>query len=347
MCIYELCVLTTTLGSCKSYKANEDIMGKLNEYEPIERFQNFSNPTTKPFKSGAVGFQEKSLTLQERIFHRLKKAGKLIEALFSAALHNHSTEVTNRIRQSLGKLNNDIYLIQDSLDNKPLDFNSSKLEVNPGWIEEMKDIIEDLRNSILDTNEPNNTNNVNDIKNIGRLNHILTELDHLMQPRPGFKEVKEVELFKVGLSDIKPKMESKPKFGTERPQVNAQARRKNKMLTKPKKPTALKAKPAKTAVKKAVKKPAKAAAKKTTKAKVGVKAKSAVRSSKPKVGVKAKSKVATKRVASKRPASSAKSKVGVRKAAPKSAKTAVKRTVKRTVKAAPAKKLARRKAVKK
>lgn len=315
-------------------------MGKLNEYEPIERYQNFTNPTTKPFKSGAVGFQEKKYTLQEQIYHRLKKAAKLIEVLFATATHHHSPETSSKIRQNLGKLNNDIFLIQNSLVNEPFDFSTSHLEINQEWIDDMKGIVNNLRLSMSDTNDSN------EIRNVGRLNHILTELDHLMHPRPGFKEVKDTDFFKVGLNDNKYDLDVEQKLNKkEFSQTKTQLKKGSKMMNeenflsslttanaavkKPaskKKSTASKRSTKSSTAKKST--AAKRTTKKSTAKKTTSKSKSAA--SKTRTGTKAK-KAAPKRSAStkKTTARSTKSKsAGTRKTATKRTSTAKRRTVK-------------------
>lgn len=305
-------------------------MGKLHAYQPIEKFEDFSNPSSRPFKSNAIGFQEKTWTLRDQILHRFKKAAKILEVLFDKAPNHQDREETNMIVQGLSELNNNIYKIQHSLENDLEMLSGEKLDKQQNSINTMKRLIELLRPMMIEDQE---------IKNLGKLNHLLTELNHLLLPSSGFKDVKNIELLKVGLiengerstSHLKERIPEK----TERIRKSAQLKKGKKMTesTEIKKVAAKKTVKKKTATKRpAAKKTAKRPAAKTAKratAKKTAKKRTTARKVVGKVKLAAKkATVKTKRAT-----------VGVRKAAlsvTRRKSTAKRATAKRTAKKATA-----------
>lgn len=204
---------------------------KLHEYEPIEKYKNFSNPTTKPIKGHDIGFHEKHWTLRDQILHRFHRAAKLMEVLFTKAPEFHNREETNRIVDALSQLNNNIYRIQNSVETSTPELHSETISIFQQSIDRMRRLIDQLRPYLMGHEE---------LRNLARLNHLLTELEHLLSPSSKFKNYKQVMLYKVKLDGKGQKVgkHAVQKVPKKTGRVkSAQPKKGSKMVTKTKKRT--------------------------------------------------------------------------------------------------------------
>lgn len=202
-------------------------MSKIGAYQPLEKYKNYSLPTSKPFRSHAF-YQEKVWTLQEQIHKKLKKIAELLGSLYPKLSADFSKNIKVAIKKNLETLNEDLNLMQRDLNKNSYLFNTDKLKTNQHHITEMKQVCDTLQTIRSYEDE---------FKNIGKIKHALTELEHLIQPTS----------FEISLE--KARVKSKPKTlpaKKEHSQVVAQKKVKEKSLAKSKKSTtpSKKAKPA-------------------------------------------------------------------------------------------------------
>lgn len=148
-------------------------MGKINAYVPEDKHKSYSSPTTKPLKSGFGGYHEKGWSLQEQIHIKLEKTGELIQELLlngNGASQNRADN--NKANENYEILCNDLEHMENTLKNAPTLFNKSSLQINPNWIIEMKEICENTKQAVADQMT---------VKKLGKLEHTLTELGHLIK----------------------------------------------------------------------------------------------------------------------------------------------------------------------
>ncbi len=232
-------------------------------YQPPEKYKNYLLPTGKPLKSHAF-YKEKVLTLQERIFLKLKKVAEFLENLYPNLTSDISRNLKVVIEKNLETLIEDLRQMQSGLHKNPYSFNTNKLKTNQHCIDEMKNVCDTLQTVSSFEREFNK---------LSKIKHALHELEHLIQST---KFEKSLEKAKV---KSKPKTVSEKKERVlveakktikEKSRVNA---KKQKAISKKSKPTTKLVKPKKTVSKKLQKSKApvhklKQSAKKVTKPKV-------------------------------------------------------------------------------
>ena len=147
-------------------------MGKTKVYPPIEKYKNYSLPTSKPLKSHAF-YKEKVWTLQEQMYKKLKKVAELLERLYPKLTDDFSKNIKVVIEKNLEILIKDLDLMQQELLKKPSSFNTNKLKINQHRITEMKNVCDTLQTVRSYEYE---------VKNLAKIKHALHELERLIQP---------------------------------------------------------------------------------------------------------------------------------------------------------------------
>lgn len=202
-------------------------MGKKVEYQPPQKFKNYSLSTSKPLRSHYV-YKEKVWTVSEQIYKKLKKIADLLESIYPKLTDDFDKNIKTVVGKNIKTLIEDLNLMQRGLLKDPNSFNTKKLKTNQHCINEMKNVCDTLQT--VRTYE-------NEYKNLGKIKHALHELELLIQPSSLDKSLEKVL------------MKNKPKKGpVNKGQKLAEATKKikEKPTLKPKKqkPISKKAKPA-------------------------------------------------------------------------------------------------------
>ena len=184
-------------------------MGKIGAYQPIDKYKNYSRPTSKPLKSRAF-YQEKVWTLQEQISKKLQKVSELLDSLYPRLTDDFSKNTSTVIEKNLLILIKNLDLLQECLTQNPDSFNTNKLKINQRYITEMKNVCDTLQTVRSYEYE---------FKNLGKIKHTLHELEHLIQPtkfektieQARVKEKQKEETAKDGQVREKPKMKIEKK----------------------------------------------------------------------------------------------------------------------------------------
>lgn len=161
-------------------------MGKINAYQPRQDFKSYLYPTAKPYKSGAIGYQQRVWTLEDQIYFHLKKIAHFIDLLFEKSTNIHKKQVAISVKKNIEVLHKDLELLKKSLQKKLIDIDKKKLKINDRWISEMKTTCDNFKNLITDTIE---------VKILHKLRHMLNELEHLIKPK--LHGIQKGELLKV------------------------------------------------------------------------------------------------------------------------------------------------------
>lgn len=233
-------------------------MGKIHAFQPVDKLRNYSRATTKPFRSGSIDYQPKIWSLPEQIQKKLGTLAGFIEILFPQGPNDF------KVQSNLEILWKDLDQMQMCLDDNPYEFSHDALQTNLDSITEMKNICDSLKSFNSDKYE---------IKKLGKLEHVLTELEHLIYPKQKVR-LQEAPLFHVGLNHIpnkrkqnmenvkkvtKKAVKAKPKAAVKKTASHKTAVKKTVKKTTVKKV----ARPVKKAVVKAVKKTVAAVKKRT------------------------------------------------------------------------------------
>lgn len=147
-------------------------MGKIGAYQPIEKYKNYSMPTSKPLKSHAF-YKEKIWTLQEKIHKQLKKVAEFLEGLYPKMTENFSMNIKVAIAKNLEILTEDLKLLQGCLQKNPDSFNTNMLNTNQNRITEMKTVCDALQTV---------SSYEDKFLKLSKIKHALHELEHLIQP---------------------------------------------------------------------------------------------------------------------------------------------------------------------
>ena len=104
-------------------------MDKMGAYQPPEKYKNYLLPTSKPSRSHAF-YEQKVWTLQEQIFHKLKKVAEFLESLYPKLSDDYTGHIKVVIERNLETLVEDLDQLQFGLLKNPQDFNTNKLKIN-------------------------------------------------------------------------------------------------------------------------------------------------------------------------------------------------------------------------
>lgn len=167
-------------------------MVKMKAHIPAVTYKNYTLPTAKPFKSDTY-YKEKVWTVQEHIYQKLKKISEFLETLYPTLSDKFSKNIKGVVEKNIKILFKDLDLLQSSFHKEPESFNTKKLNVNQHSITEMKNVCDTLQT--ISTYEYES-------KNLGKIKHVLNELEHLIQPT------------KLEKSLEKARAKSKPKTAT-------------------------------------------------------------------------------------------------------------------------------------
>jgi hypothetical protein len=159
-------------------------MSKMGTFQPTEKYKNYSQPNSKPFKSHSF-YTEKVWTLQEQINKKLKKIAEFIESLYPKLTDDFRGNIQIVIEKNVETLVKDLDLLQTELHNNPSTFNTSKLKTNQHYINEMKHACDTLQTISSYEHE---------FKKLGKIKHALTELEHLIQPTSFEKSLKTAQV---------------------------------------------------------------------------------------------------------------------------------------------------------
>lgn len=267
-------------------------MSKIGAYQPPDKYKNYTQATTKPFKSHMY-YQEKVWTLPEQIYKKLKTVAELLEELYPKITDDFSKNIHATIDKNLQVLLGDLDFLRRGLDKDPRSFNTNKLKVNQSHIHEMKKVCDNLQT--ISSYEYN-------FKKAGKIKHALHELEHLLQPTSNIKDLKMAPV--KSLPKKAPVKKAKAAIGEKKKTTKAPLAKpkKAKTASKPLKPIKKALKPAPKKAKAPVHKtkaPVKTPAKPKSKLSVKPKKTAAPKPKKP-VAVKAKPKAKSASVTKKK-----------------------------------------------
>lgn len=144
-------------------------MSKMGAYQPPEKYKNYLQPTSKPFRSHPL-YKEKVWTLEDQIYKKLKKVSELLEGLYPK-LTDDFTRNNNVIKKNIETLIEDLDFMQGVLNKNPYSFNTNKLKTNQHRITEMKNVCDTLQ-SVKSYEQEH--------KKLSQIKHALHELEHLI-----------------------------------------------------------------------------------------------------------------------------------------------------------------------
>lgn len=153
-------------------------------YLPTVKYKNYSLPIPKPIRSQTF-YHEKVWTLQEQIYKKLKKVAEFLETLHAQLTGEFSGNIKVVIEKNLEILTKDLDLMQRGLHKNPYLFNTSKLKTNQHCITEMKNVCDTLQTVRSYEYES---------KKLGKVKHLLSELEHLIQPTGSEKNLETTQV---------------------------------------------------------------------------------------------------------------------------------------------------------
>lgn len=142
-------------------------------YHQMGKYKNYSLLTPRLLRSHQTYYKEKTWTLQEQIYIKLKKIAKNLQSLYPKLSDDFSNNIKGVIEKNIGILVDDLNLMQMSLQKNPYSFVIHKLKTTQRRITEMKNVCNTLQT--VSTYEY-------EFKNLGKIKHALNELEHLIKP---------------------------------------------------------------------------------------------------------------------------------------------------------------------
>jgi hypothetical protein len=179
-------------------------MRRSNPYQPAEQFKDYTLSSPKRFKSHMY-YQEKVVTLSQRIYKKLKTLSELLESLYPSLTHDAHKNIKAAIKKNVEILIVDLGEMQKDLDNNPSNFNTKDLKTNQNCINDMKSVCDNLQT--VSTFE-------HEFKKLGKIKHVLTELEHLLEPtmyEKNYQEAKMKSALKSAPAKTAKKKAAKPK----------------------------------------------------------------------------------------------------------------------------------------